>query len=566
MAIIATAGHVDHGKSSLIKAMTGVDPDRLPEEKKRKMTLDLGFAFRDDASGVELQFVDVPGHEDLVKTMIAGCWAATVLLLAVDVHEGLKPQTIEHLTIARLLHVPHLVVALTKCDSEPTHMMQVESQIREMLRDSPWPDARVIRTSALTGAGVEILMEILIALTMNSSDKKEGSSLAASTPRLFVDRVFSRRGTGTVVTGTLTDGTLDTSLQLRIARTGRVVRVREIQHRGRKSSQMNPHSRCALNLTEASVDNIQRGDVLIVDDDWWLCDQFEAKVELAASVMKPLRARGSYMFHLGTAALSCRLVPHGMPEIDRGSVGTATLRLTERIALRPGDRFVIRDLSQRSTVAGGVVTLVDPPMPKWCSKREYERRTHLMASDALESIWVSDGERQTVVHQLEGRIQSETHVEIASLSVPERALLSAIPRLVVRNGRAFLAGKSDAAATALSDSVRSAEFRGPDSATLDRAVARILIDDGILIERGGISFHVDVVFSLRPVVEGLLAENPSGFEVSQLRKRLNLTRRHAVPLAEALDALAITRRVGNQRIAGPALSSPPIKHPDRTDI
>jgi selenocysteine-specific elongation factor len=553
MAIVATAGHIDHGKTSLIHAVTGTNPDRLPEEKKRGMTLDLGFAFCDDPHGTALQFVDVPGHEDLVRTMIAGCWSATVLLLVIDVSEGLMPQSVEHLSIAQLLQVPELVVALTKCDKKNVNIHELEDKVVTLLQTTQWLHAPLIRTSARTGEGIDALIKNL-SIALNSSRKTcMPTPPLHATPRLFVDRVFVRSGVGTVVTGTLTDGVLAEGTRLTVARTGRNLRVREIQHRGMKVESLQPWSRCAINFAGAGSDDLRRGDVVVVENQWWISDLLETEIEVLPSSRLPLKTRGSHTFHVGTASLQCRIIPKGTPQIRISSRGRAEIKLLTRIALRPGDRFIIRDTGQRRIIGGGAVTVIDPPLPEWCSVGEHARRTHEVSRDSLDSIWISEAERRRIRHRLATLLEDRSRLEIASLSEPERFLLPTIEGVLIRNDLATLADQRDHAADALSEFVRARGLRGPNSDSLDRSTARMLANSGVLIERSGITFHIDVLRSLLPVIQDLLVSHPEGFEISHLRQRLEITRKHAVPLAEALDALGITCRVGSRRQAGAEL-------------
>lgn len=299
MAIIATAGHVDHGKSSLIAALTGTNPDRLPDEKRRGMTLDLGFAFRAIGDSQSLEFVDVPGHEDLVRTMIGGVWSADVLLLVVDVIEGLMPQTLEHLLIAELLGVNKVVVALNKIDLVSSDRLSKEHEVRDGLARMSWASCSFVRTSAATGEGVSDLVRLLEqSVQSRVSSSVSSSDTALPTPRLFVDRVFVRSGVGTIVTGTLTDGPLHAGDDLGVVRDQRKVRVREIQHQGKSVSALEPGHRCAINLTSADALDLRRGDEIVILQDWW-----PAKFSLLTSRFHPSR-KDLFSFEEATCCVS----------------------------------------------------------------------------------------------------------------------------------------------------------------------------------------------------------------------------------------------------------------------
>ena len=413
MAIIATAGHVDHGKSALVHALTGTDPDRFAEEKRRGMTLDLGFAFRDiviaDAQGrdvtVELEFVDVPGHGDLVRTMVAGVWAADVVLLVVDVHEGMRPQSEEHLAIAQLLAVPHLVVALTKCDGDNASaggdtVAIVDSrtaEIRARLATTPWMHAPIVATSVRDGRGIDDLAALLARLVADNATS--ASTDLVVTPRLFVDRSFVIAGAGTVVTGTLRDGPLSRGDTLTVVRTGHEVRVRDVEHRGSVHDSLTPRHRCAVNLADVAADDIGRGDVLVVPGTWWPATRFVASLTWLIDE-PPTSGRGSLMLHVGTAAVPVRVTRRRNVAADEfagdnvaGDGDTmVTLRVAEALTLRPGDRVIVRDSGRNATVGGGVIREVDPDAARaggWLRAAEERRRT-MRIVDANVGEWMVD--------------------------------------------------------------------------------------------------------------------------------------------------------------------------------
>lgn len=568
MAIIATAGHVDHGKSALVHALTGTDPDRFAEEKRRGMTLDLGFAFSDVADGAamgsdaatELEFVDVPGHGDLVRTMIAGVWAADVVMLVVDVHEGVRPQTEEHLTIADVLAADQLVVALTKCDRDVTDdaITRRRDELHARLSASRWPDAPIIATSARDGLGIdELVAQLRNAVTRAV---ETGSSDAVVAARLFVDRSFVIDGAGTVVTGTLRDGPLSRGDVLEVVRTGRAVRVRELEHRGSASARIAPRHRCAVNLLDVSSDDIGRGDVLVAPNTWWPATRFVADMRWLVAD-PPKSGRGSLSLHVGTTAVAVRL-SYGT------DVQRVTLRIDEPLALKPGDRIVVRDSGRNVTLGGATIVEVDPSATTWRRVDEERRRT-MRTVEANIGEWVApDDDIARIRTAIGTRLDRDGSIELASLDERERLVVEDVVAAyndattagstgatwtlshgVLRAGAGF-----DDAERLMIDVVRNAGVTGPSAASLDRAIARRLVARGEIVECGGVAFHRSVVVALAPVVAGLLVASPGGFTVAALRERLGITRKHAVPLAEALDQVGVTRRVGDVRIAGSAAS------------
>lgn len=554
MAIIATAGHVDHGKSALVRALTGADPDRFAEEKRRGMTLDLGFVFRDVPGSSTLEFVDVPGHGDLVRTMIAGVWAADVVMLVIDVREGLRPQTEEHLAIAGLLRVPRLVVVLTKCDDEgiDTVLAEREAEVRTRLSATAWPNAPIVATSVREARGLNELVDVLRTAVEGVVTHCAGDAVA--TPRLFVDRSFVIDGAGTVVTGTLRDGSLTRGDSLTVVRTGRAVRVRDIEHRGTAHGTLDAHHRCAINLVDVSADDIGRGDELVAPDTWWPATRFAALLTWLIDE-PPAPGRGSLMLHVGTAALPVRVTR------NRNVAGSVVMRIAEPLALRPGDRVIIRDSGRNVTVAGGVISEVDPrvaaPPDAWKRVDEERRRTMRNVAANVGEWIVEPAALGAVQRTLSERLEREGTIDVGSLDDRERAVVRDMVEQNSAEGWTLTHGvvrKGDDLTDAerrVAEVVRNAGVTGPAAASLDRAVARRLVARGDIVESGGIAFHRSVIDGLIPVVRELLTAAPSGFTVAHLRERLGITRKHAVPLAEALDAVGVTRRNGDARIAGP---------------
>jgi selenocysteine-specific elongation factor len=359
--IIATAGHVDHGKSALVKALTGTDPDRLPEEKKRQITIDLGFAELNlratNGDKIHAGIVDVPGHEDFVRNMIAGVGSIDLALFVVAADDGWMPQTEEHLQILNYLGVQRAVVALTKSDLGQVDMMT--EQIRRQLGGTCFADSPIVPTSVRTGAGIEDLANTLAAQLATAQPQCD-----VGKPRLFVDRAFTLRGIGTVVTGTLTGGALRRGQQIILFPTNLEARIRTIQSHGQELEIAQPGMRTAINLPDIPVHQIKRGDVVTIrglgtpGSTLVVLLEKSSRLDRENAAARPLKNGSSMCFHHGTSRTAARIA---LPENGRLQARLrqiAQLKLASPIFAFIGDRFVIRDSSEQHTVAGGVV--LDP--------------------------------------------------------------------------------------------------------------------------------------------------------------------------------------------------------------
>ncbi|MGH9033912.1 MAG: selenocysteine-specific translation elongation factor, partial [Acidimicrobiia bacterium] len=348
MRVVATAGHVDHGKSSLVQALTGTDPDRFPEEKARGLTIDLGFAFTVLPSGVEVGFVDVPGHVRFVKNMLAGVGAVEVVLLVVAANEGWKPQSEEHLQIIELLGVRHGLVALTKADTVDDETLELARlELDDQLAGSTLEGAPVLVCDAVSGRGYDELRATLDAVLADAP-----APVDTDRPRLWVDRVFAARGAGTVVTGTLSGGSLAVDDEVEVAAPGRRARIRGIQTAHRRVERAAPGTRVALNLAGIDRDDIARGDAVVAPGAWRYPDVVDAALHPLPGVTLPRRA--VVHCHVGSGEREARL-----RVLDRdGRFGR--LRLTDAVPLAPGDRLVLRDPGRERTIGGAEVLDVAP--------------------------------------------------------------------------------------------------------------------------------------------------------------------------------------------------------------
>jgi selenocysteine-specific elongation factor len=465
--IIGTAGHIDHGKSSLVLALTGTDPDRLREEKARGITIDLGFAHWTDA-GITCAFVDVPGHERFVRNMLAGVGGIDAVLLVVAADESVMPQTREHFEICRLLGIRRAVVAITKTDlAEPGLVDLVRDDVRELIAGAGWQDAPIVPVSARSGEGIETLRGVLRQLSEASPARPAGGSV-----RLPIDRAFTMRGFGTVVTGTLVGGTIAEGDELVILPQDRAVKVRGLQVHGRPAPRATAGHRVALNLAGVEVADAHRGQTLVEPGAYEATRRLDAHIELLASA-RPLAQRARVRLHQGTAEVLARVSLEGGREalIQPGTRAFVRLRLERPAVLARGDRFILRAYSPPATIAGG--TVVDP----------HPARSSIRAARARLAAGEIDGPRGADA-ALEGWAQERgLHgLEIAAarrrLGLSVADLEAAVAR-VASSGRVervgdvlFAAGVLQSAGEGLAARVREYHAANPLEAGMPREEAR----------------------------------------------------------------------------------------------
>jgi selenocysteine-specific elongation factor len=355
--VIGTAGHVDHGKSTLVKALTGIDPDRLAEEKARAMTIDLGFAWLTLPGGQSVSVVDVPGHERFIKNMLAGIGGIDAALLIVAADEGPMPQTVEHLSILDLLGVDRGVIVLTKADVvEADWLDLVREEVRELVSTTILSDAPIVTVSALSGEGLSSLLETLDAVLASSHGTPSGSS-----PRLPVDRVFSVSGFGTVVTGTLSGGEIHTGDELRLYPGHRRARVRGLQSHQEKVSRALPGRRTAVNLSGITTEEVRRGDVLAPPGVMSPSQRLDVRLRLLADAPVPLKQNDEVDFFTGAAELPARITLLDRERLDPGESAWVQLRFRAPIAVLKHDRFIVRRPSPSETLGGGEIVDPNPP-------------------------------------------------------------------------------------------------------------------------------------------------------------------------------------------------------------
>jgi selenocysteine-specific elongation factor len=606
--VVATAGHVDHGKSALIDRLTGIDPDRWEEEKRRGLTIDLGYAWCTLPSDREIGFVDVPGHERFVRNMLAGVGPVRVVLFVVAADEGWKPQSEEHLQILDVLGIAGGVIALTKRDLVDDETLAIAlDEVRERIAGTVLERAAIVPVSVKTGEGLE---ELTAALD---------SMLAAAPPpddarvRLFVDRVFTIKGAGTVLTGTLAGGCLAVGDEVQIYPTGHRVRIRGLQTHKETEQRACPVTRVAANVVGAEREDLARGDVLGMPDAWRPTTRFDGVLRSVRTLEYPVTERGAYTVHAGASEAEARIRLEAPLRPGSGSV-RVRVRTRRPLVLDIGDRFVLREEGRRETVGGGVVLDVDPPR-RFADARHLaeldarldadrgrvaasivEDRGAVRASDLRVWVaaephedlrageWVVAGSVRAAVREAITAFLTHHH---RAHPLEEGAPLDRVRESAARAARAAGAAADPELAEALLVDLASSgalvrtaatvrlpthrvalEERTPD---VDRLLAAIggeresrpptineLVARGIapeLIEaaaRAGSVVRIapDLVVApslIERALELVRAHSAEGIAVSQIREALGTSRKYAVPLAEWLDRSGRTVRRGDLR-------------------
>ncbi len=381
--VIGTSGHIDHGKTTLIKALTGIDTDRLEEEKKRGITIDLGFAHYSDGNDIHLSFIDVPGHEKFVHNMLAGAASIDAVLLVIAADEGVMPQTREHLDICHLLKIRSGLVVLTRCDLvEDTDMLELcKEEIKELTIGTFLENAPIVSVSAITGEGLDSLHTELTKLHQSLQPREFEKPL-----RFSVDRSFTMKGFGTVVTGTMLCGRLDKNDQVLQFPAKTPVRIRGFQVHGKAAEQVEAGQRVAINIANLTKEEIQRGDQLAHPGSLLNSYMLNVELHLLKTAPHPLRKRDRVRAYFGTREVMGRIIPLEKEELDCGSTQLVQLRLEQPISTRFGDRFIIRNFSPIFTLGGGRV--IDPAPGK-------SRRIRAKLQERLDALREDDEDLAT---------------------------------------------------------------------------------------------------------------------------------------------------------------------------
>jgi selenocysteine-specific elongation factor len=404
--ILGTAGHIDHGKTSLVKALTGIDTDRLPEEKARGITIDIGFATL-DLGDYHLGIVDVPGHERFIKNMLAGATGVDLAVLVIAADDSVMPQTREHLEILRLLGLRHGVTALTKCDLvDETTLEVVELEIRDLVRGSFLEEAPIIRTSAQTGKGIDELKAAIVECCRHAEpagleDSPRG--LGEAWFRLPIDRSFIVQGHGTVVTGSVTSGSVRVGDELEWQPRGEKVRVRSLQSHDRPVEEVHRGMRAAINLAGVKHEDVIRGQELATPGFLQPSRVVTVRLHCLADVKKPIKHRASIRFHAGTAEIMGTVSLLDCDTVQPGEWGLAQLFLEESATTTWGQPFVIRGPSATQTLGGGQVL---QPVGKKV------RRRHLDVLERIEKLWSGDPEQRALTVAWFGGYQGFTQADL----------------------------------------------------------------------------------------------------------------------------------------------------------
>ena len=587
MPVISTAGHVDHGKSTLVLALTGTDTDRFAEEKERGLTIDLGFASLQLPSGRQVSFVDVPGHERFLKNMLAGVGGVAACLFVVAATEGWKPQSQEHLRILDLLGTRHGVVALTKAaiaDEESREIARLD--IEQHVAGTFLEQAPVIAVDSLTGQGLPELvasLDELLAHTPPAPDRQR--------PRLWIDRSFTIKGAGAVVTGTLLGGEL--AVEDKLALVSRQadashaeLRVRDIQNHSQSQPTASPGSRVALNLSGLSATDMQRGDALVRPGQWRQTEVFDASLTVLDSLGYDVSRRGAYVAYIGSGEFPVKLRVLGSDVLVPGETGAVRLFLAQQLPLLPGDGFVLREFGRAETAGGGQVLDIAPMQP--AAKAQplclLAGTTELDAAANTQRIvqergWVKADELELLVggealaaatdwqlgewlvwppalaavrSELSQQLQTG-QLDWAGLDERQRAALEGMDEVEVSGGLVRLAGQgADLAQHPYLQALAAEPFRPPPPPPeITRTELRSLLQSQLMHEASGVYFASQSVVAAIEAVEELLASQPEGFTVAVIRERLDTTRKYILPLLEILDRAGITKRQDDVRILGP---------------
>lgn len=580
MHVVATAGHVDHGKSTLVLALTGTDPDRLAEEKERGLTIDLGFAGGTLASGREYSIVDVPGHERFLKNMLAGVGAIDACIFVVAAPEGWKPQSEEHLRILDLLGVRHGLVVLTKValvDDELRDLAHLE--IEDRLAGTFLRSAEVVDVDAPAGIGMDTLrlaLDRLLAGTPRAADRRR--------PRLWVDRSFAPKGAGTVVTGTLAGGGLSVGDELVVLHQARSrpVRVRHLQRLSVAVDSIAPGNRVAVNLGGIEYHDVRRGDALVRPGQWHRTTTVDASLLVLDSLDRPVSRRGAYLAYIGSGEHAVRMRVIGETSIAPGAAGSVRLHLPKPLPLVPGDRFVLRDAGRSETVGGGEVLDVEPLLPAvrarpdrsvdrvigergWVGVDHLERVTGERRAPTIGRWAVAPDALDAATTRLRRAIDlaGDLGLDVATLDERDRAVLERMRDVAVDGGRARPESATDPlAAHPFVSALEAAPFTPPAPVGVQRDELRRLVQRGLVVEQDGMFFAPSALEAAGQTMAQLLAARPEGVTVADVREALGTTRKWAIPLLARLDATGVTRRRGDLRIAGPRLPATTSDRPD----
>jgi len=569
MHVVATAGHVDHGKSTLVQALTGTNPDRLAEEKERGLTIDLGFAFTTLPSGRKISFVDVPGHIRFIKNMLAGVGGVDACVFVVAATEGWKPQSEEHLRILELLGIRHGVVALTQIGLVDDELAQLaRMDVEENTEGSFLEDAEIVAVDSVDGTGIKALRKALDNMTELAPTAPNNKR-----PRLWIDRSFAATGAGSVVTGTLTGGRLRVDDEISLVPGTKKARIRGIQTQGETRTKIDPGHRVALNLANVEHQLLGRGIALAFDDQWHRTQKFDAELQVLPDLDHEVSRRGAFSLYIGSGEWPVRLRVLGPNRIAPGALGSVRIFLPEELPLLPGDRFVLRESGRDETVGGGQVLDVDPQLKAaeaqpdlsverviaergWVRTDKLERLTGQSITPVL-GDWVAP---TTVIASAEKAVRGLIEeagplgLDVALLDERHRLIANNLDDIQVIEGRARRLDQEDVLVNhPLVTELEAAPFAPTQPTESSREEIRGLVQRGVVIQSDGVLFAASSIEQAATVVAQLLQQKPAGVTVAEIRDALGTTRKFALPICAILDNTGITRRREDLRIAGPRL-------------
>jgi selenocysteine-specific elongation factor len=572
--VVATAGHVDHGKSTLVEALTGTDPDRWAEEKARGLTIDLGFAATTLPSGRELELVDVPGHHRFVSNMLAGAASADACLFVVSAREGWKAQSEEHLHVLELYGIERGVVAITHTAGlTAPDRCAATALIATHLAGTFLDRAPMVAVDAPAGVGLTELRDALESVLAGAAERDDRDR-----PRLWVDRSFTITGAGTIVTGTLTGGSLRVGDELQLFRskatssplpTARRIHVRGLQSFGREVAVAGPGQRVAARLGGVDRRAVGRGDALVHPEQWFASRVLDVSLR-ALPRAAAITRRGAHLVHVGTGTYSVTLRVIGGEAIEPGSPGFARLRLPVALPLLPGDRFVLRDAGRGATVGGGEILDVAPALPAskaspdrtvervvrergWVDADELERLTGRRAAPTVGRWVVSSAAQELAEETLRTRVREAgaAGVPLASLDERDRCLIASLPGVASIGSSLVQCEEADPLlAHPYLAALEGSPFAPPPPDGIAPAELRALAERGLALERDGVWFAPSAVREAGRRVNGLLASSPDGVTVAEVRDLLGTSRRWVVPLLGLLDEAGYTRRQNGLRVRG----------------
>ena len=566
--VICTAGHVDHGKSTLVNALTGVDPDRWAEEKRRGLTIDLGFAKANRRNNGFVSFIDVPGHERFLKNMLAGVGAVDGCLFVVDSTEGWKPQSEEHLRILNLLGVERGLIALTKISLVDDDFREiVELEIKDHLKGTFLESAPIIPVDSITGVGIDLLITEL-------ENMLEGTPVAKDNdrPRLWIDRVFTVRGSGTVVTGTLTGGSLKVDDEIVINPQNFVTKIRSLQSHDEQISNTSPGSRVAINLSNIDHRSIGRGSVITNPGQWFLTSTFDAELDVLPCIEHEVSRRGAYLVYIGTKEEFVKVRVLGDEVIPAGSKGLIRVYMDEKLPLMLGDRLILRESGRNETIGGAIILDPDPILRaaeakpnssidriisehKWITPSHLEALTGVRRKEDVPGWIVDPLCLEDMIANLSQRLLTAGNLglDITSLDQFERAAIGLLEGVFIEGKYLRMEGADNLSDHPYLHQLETDLFKPPDANGVDPRELRELVRRGLIIEQNGIFFSQNAVTSAARRIQVLLNENPEGVTVGEVRIALDSTRKYVLPLLNYLDQIGATVRRNDVRLAGKRL-------------